>query len=130
MAKDEDLIRGVIENWLDATADGDLARILDLMTDDVEFLVPGQAPFGKKEFAGDPDSMEGMVFKGRSAIREVEVRDDLAYVRQDLAIEMTPKGGTPMRLSGPTLSIFKKAGDGKWRLFRDANFVGPEKSAP
>lgn len=129
MAKDEDLIRGVIENWLDATERGDIGRVLALMTDDVEFLVPGRAPFGKKEFAGDSNSMEGMAFKGRTSIREVEVAGDLAYVRQDLAVEITPKGGAQMRLSGPTLSIFRKSADGKWRLFRDANFVAPEKSA-
>ena len=129
MAKDEDLIRGVIESWLDATAEGDIARILTLMTDDVEFLVPGRPPFGKKEFAGDSDGMAEMIFSGRSSIREVEVAGDLGYVRQDLAIEITPKGGPKMPLSGPTLSIFKKGGDGKWRLFRDANFVAPEKSA-
>ncbi len=126
MTQDERLIRGVIDDWLDATAKGDIERVLTLMTDDVEFLVGGRPPFGKKEFAGDPGGMEGMIFSGRSSVREVEVAGDLAYVRQDLAIEMTPKGGALMRLSGPTLSIFKKGADGNWRLFRDANFVAME----
>ena len=130
MTHDEKLIRGVIDDWLDATEKGDHARVLSLMMDDVEFLTPGRPPFGKKEFAGGSDSMAGMVFSGRSAVREVEVRGDLAYVRQDLAIAMTPEGGAPMRLAGRMLSILKKGGDGRWRLFRDANFVAPEKAAP
>lgn len=120
-------VKAVIDHWLDATAKGDHARLLSLMTDDVEFLVAGRPPFGKKEFAGDSDSMAGMIFSGRSTVREIEVAGDLAYVRQDLAIEITLKGGSPMRLSGPTLSIFRKGADGEWRLFRDANFVAPEK---
>ena len=126
---DEKAVRKVIADWLDATAKGDHARLMTLMTDDVEFLVAGRAPFGKKEFAGDSASMEGMSFNGRSSVREVEVRGDLAYLRQDLCIEMAPNGGKAMRLSGPTLSIFKKGGDGRWRLFRDANFVTPDKTA-
>lgn len=123
MSPDEKLIRKVIDDWLGATASGDIDRILSLMTDDVEFLVAGRPPFGKKEFAGEPGAMDGMVFSGRSAVREVEVFGSFAYVRQDLVIEMTPKGGAPMRLGGPTLSIFRRGEDGKWRLFRDANFV-------
>ncbi len=118
-------VRQVIADWLDATATGDHARVLSLMADDVEFLTPGRAPFGKKEFAGDSDSMAGMVFDGRSTVREVEIMGDFAYVRQDLSIEMTPKGGAQMRLAGPTLSIFRKGADGRWRLYRDANFVEP-----
>lgn len=118
-------VTAVIDEWLDATAKGDHARLMDLMTDDVEFLVCGRPPFGKREFAGDSNSMKGMIFSGRSSVREVEVAGDFAYVRQDLSIEMTPKGGAAMRLSGPTLSIFRKGADSKWRLFRDANFVAP-----
>ena len=36
---------------------------------------------------------------------------------------MTPAGGEAVHRSGYTLTILKKADDGKWRLFRDANLV-------
>jgi uncharacterized protein (TIGR02246 family) len=126
MTPDEKLICGVIETWLEATQKGEVARVLDLMTDDIEFLVPGRPPFGKEAFAGESDGMKDVVFSGRSSVREVEVFGPFAYVRQELLIEMTPKGGAPMRLAGPTLSIFRKCDDGRWRLCRDANFVSPQ----
>ena len=40
---------------------------------------------------------------------------------------MTPlQGGTPMRRSGYTLTLFRKEPDGRWVLFRDANMVTAE----
>ena len=37
--------------WIDAVNAGDLARLLTLMTGDVVFLNPGQAPFGRDGFS-------------------------------------------------------------------------------
>ena len=48
---DEAAIRQVVDTWMDATRNGDLATILTLMTDDVLFMVPGREPFGKDAFA-------------------------------------------------------------------------------
>ena len=45
MGSDERAIREVHTTWIDAVNAGDLVRLLTLMTDDVVFLNPGQAPF-------------------------------------------------------------------------------------
>ena len=46
--------------------------------------------------------------------------------RTRLEVTVTSKhGGTPMRRSGHTLSIFRKS-DGKWLLTRDANMLGSD----
>lgn len=42
-------IRQVHETWISAVNAGDLARLLTLMTDDVVFLNPGQAPVGRQD---------------------------------------------------------------------------------
>jgi ketosteroid isomerase-like protein len=47
MSNDEQAIRTWLNDWQCASAKGDLETML---TDDMVFLVPGQAPFGKKEF--------------------------------------------------------------------------------
>ena len=46
MTDAERAIRDVLETWMAATKRGDLATVLNLMTDDVVFLVPGLEPFG------------------------------------------------------------------------------------
>jgi uncharacterized protein (TIGR02246 family) len=123
MTDDEHAIREVIATWMRASTAGDVATILDLMTEDVVFLVPGQEPFGKEAFAAASNGMKGATLEGKSDIREIEVRGDWAYVRSYLEIAMTPAGGTTVRRKGYTLSIFRKGGDGQWRLARDANLL-------
>ena len=128
MTDDERAIREVIATWMRASAAGDdIATVLNLMTDDVVFLVPGQEPFGKEAFAAASSGMKGAGLEGKSDIREIEVLGDWAYVRSHLEIAMTPAGGTTVRRKGYTLSIFRKGGDGRWRCPRrqppDANLL-------
>lgn len=127
MSDDERFVRAVIDEWLTATARGDIDAVLALMTDDVEFVTANAPPFGKKAFEASGRAMAVESFVGRPAIREVVISGRYAFVRNDLSIEMTMKGGAPMRLEGPILSVFKKGDDEKWRLWRDANFVAPAK---
>ena len=42
MSADERAIREVPQEWMRATAAGDLARVLELMADDIVFLTPGR----------------------------------------------------------------------------------------
>jgi ketosteroid isomerase-like protein len=50
MGCDERAIREVHATWIDAVNGGDLVRLLALMANDVVFLNPGQAPFGRDGF--------------------------------------------------------------------------------
>ena len=123
MSEDERAIRDVVATWMRASKAGDVETVLDLMTDDVIFLVPGQPPFGKGAFAAGSASMKDIAFDGTSDILEVQVFGDWAYLRNHIEVTMTPKGGAPVRRSGYTLSIMRKHSDGRWRLARDANLV-------
>jgi ketosteroid isomerase-like protein len=61
-----------------------------------------------------------------SEIEEIEVSGNMAFSRTRLSVTVTSKhGGTPLQRSGHTLSILRKGGDGRWRLSRDANLLGP-----
>ena len=51
MSSDELAIRRLIETWMHCTKTGETSAVLSLITDDVVFMVPGQEPFGKSEFA-------------------------------------------------------------------------------
>jgi uncharacterized protein (TIGR02246 family) len=128
MSEDERAIRDLVATWMEASKAGDTDKVLSLMTDDVIFMVPGQKPFGKAEFGAAARGMKGrMTLEGTSEIVELNISGDLAYIRNQIAITVTPEGGTPMRRAGPTLTILRKESDGRWRLARDANFVAEVK---
>ena len=129
MSPDERAIRDVITTWLSASTAGDTQKVLSLMSDDVMFLVAGRPPFGKQEFAASQSSLATHRIEATSDVREVVVAGDVAYARTQLAVTMTPiGGGKPLRRSGPTLSIFRRLGDGRWVLIRDANLLTVQES--
>jgi uncharacterized protein (TIGR02246 family) len=123
MSPDERAIRDLVDTWMKASRTGDTATVLSLMSDDVIFMVPGREPFGKDAFAASSQSMKGFRLEGSADVRELKVVGDWAYLRNFIEITVTPPGGTPVRRSGYTLTIFRKGADGKWLLTRDANLV-------
>ncbi|HEY7610339.1 MAG TPA: SgcJ/EcaC family oxidoreductase [Alphaproteobacteria bacterium] len=122
MTDDERAIRDLVETWMAASKAGDTAKVLSLMTDDAVFMVPGRAPFGKEAFAAAAQGQADFEFDGSSDIRELKVLGDWAYLRNYLAVTMTPRGGKPVRRSGHTLTILRKEA-GRWLLARDANLL-------
>ena len=125
MTDDERAIRDLVATWMSASRAGDLQTVLGLMTDDVVFMVPGREPFGKEVFAAAALGMKDVGMEGTSDIRELVVLGDWAYLRNHIAVTMTPPGGKPVRRAGYTLTILRKEPDGRWRLARDANLVAP-----
>jgi uncharacterized protein (TIGR02246 family) len=123
MHEDERAIRDLVARWMAASQAGDTPTVLSLMTDDVEFLVPGREPFGKAAFAAAAHNMQGVRMEGRSEIRELKVLGDWAYLRGYLEVSVTPPGGNSVRRAGHTLTIFNKQADGRWLLARDANLL-------
>ena len=122
---EEKAIRETIHAWLEATKNGDSKTLAEMLDDDVLFVVKDQPPFGKKEFfAGDQGAP--FRFESKVDIREVVVHGDWALTRVDLEIEMAPtKDSQPMKLSGRTMSVWRKKPGGRWAIWRDANMVAP-----
>jgi uncharacterized protein (TIGR02246 family) len=130
MANDEQAIRDLVETWCRATEAGDLDAILPLMADDMVFLTPGRAPFGKKEFEANGRQSAGQAeVKVQADVQEVRVSGDLAYAWLKLAVTVTPAGGSSMKMGGHTLGIYRREG-GRWVLSRDANLVMPTEPRP
>ena len=120
---DEAAIRQVVDTWMDATRNGDLATILTLMTDDVLFMVPGGEPFGKDAFAASFKGMDGVEIDGKSDIVEMRILGDWAFIRNHIDLKITQPDGKIAQRSGYTLTLFRKEADGQWRLARDANLL-------
>src|SRR5439155_26756452 len=123
MTEDERAIRELVDSWMAASKAGDVETVLDLMTDDVVFMVQGQEPFGKEQFRVASELMRGIAMEGQAEVREIEVIGDRAWIHNFIGVTITPASSAPVRRSGHTLGIFRKSADGGWRLFRDANLV-------
>jgi uncharacterized protein (TIGR02246 family) len=124
---DEQEIRQLVSTWMEASKAGDLDTVLSLMADDVVFLLPGQPPMRKADFAAASRAMAGKdapEFDGHSEIQEVRVLGDWAFMWARLTVVATPPGGAPMKRAGHTLTILRKQ-DGRWVLARDANLLAP-----
>ena len=124
---EEQKIRDLVTTWMAASKSGDLATVLGLMSDDVVFMTPGNAPFGKEAFAKASQAMAGIDIDGQSEIAEIKVLGDWAWLRNRLRVTVTPPGGKPIVRSGYTLTILQKNDHGNWVIARDANMLALEK---
>jgi uncharacterized protein (TIGR02246 family) len=120
---DEEAIRAVVDKWMEATAAGDVETVMGLMSDDVIFMVPGREPFGKEAFRAQSEQLKGVKVEGKSDIQEIEVIDDLAWMRNRLEVTITPTEGQAATRSGYTLTILRRQNDGNWVITRDANLL-------
>jgi len=126
MPNDEEAIRKLVDNWLAASKKNDIDTMLDLLAEDVIFMVPGKEPFGKKEFAAVRQEMKDIKMEGKSDIQEVKVLGDWAWMRNFLRVTFTsPQRSTTVH-SGYILTILRKNPDGNWVIARDANLLTPE----
>jgi len=126
MDRDEQAIRSLISTWLEATAAGDLPRVLELMADDVVFLGAGRPPMrGRNDYEAASKAIQGRI-EGAADIQEIRVFGEWAYCWNLLTVTIHPAGGgAPNRMSGPVLSILHRESDARWVIFRDANMVAP-----
>ena len=122
MSEDQRAIRNAIQTWMDSNKAGDTATVLSLMAEDVLFMVPGRAPFGKEGFAAASQGMKDVHMDGAADVQEVTVLGDWAWTRVHLTVTITPPNTKPMSRRGYTLSIWRKQ-SGAWVIFRDANLL-------
>jgi uncharacterized protein (TIGR02246 family) len=123
MGSDERAIREVHTTWVDAVNAGDLVRLLTLMTDDVVFLNPGRAPFGRDGFpVGFSVAHQQSRLRCISDLEEVVIVGEVAYTLCRDSLSVTSRaGGEATELAGHRITIYRKQPDGRWLLARDAN---------
>jgi uncharacterized protein (TIGR02246 family) len=128
MTDDERAIRDVVARWQFASRAGDVETVLNLMTDDVVFLLPGRPPMRKADFAAASRAQSeqpAMKIDGDNDIQEVQVAGEWAFMWSRLRVVATPADGSrPIERAGHTLTVFRKQ-SGQWRLARDANLLAP-----
>ena len=127
MQPDERAIREVHTTWIDAVNAGDLVTLLTLMTDDVVFLSPGQAPFGRNEFpVGFSVAHQQSSIHCISELQEVVIFGDVAYTLCRDSLSVAPRaGGEAVALAGHRITIYRRRPDNRWLLARDAHTLAP-----
>lgn len=127
MSSDEQEIRQLISTWMTATKAGDIDTVLELMSEDVVFLLPGRPPMiGRAAFAaaqGQTGAAQPRI-DGKSEIQEIQICGEWAFMWTKLEVTVTPPGASPITRAGHTLSVLKKE-NGRWLLARDANLLAP-----
>lgn len=125
MGSDERAIREVHTTWIDAVNAGDLVHLLSLMTDDVVFLNPGRAPFGRDGFpAGFSTAHQLSRIRCISELEELVVAGEVAYTVCRDSLSVTPRaGGEATKLVGHRITIYRKQPEGRWLLARDAHTI-------
>lgn len=123
MGPDEQEIHAVHSIWIDAVNAGDLDRLLTLTTDDVVFVNPGQAPFGRDGFSiAFSAAHQRMWIRCSSELEEVVVVGEVAYTRSRDALSAAERaGGSATELAGHRITVYRKQPDGRWLLARDAH---------
>jgi uncharacterized protein (TIGR02246 family) len=127
MGPDERAIREVHSTWIAAVNAGDLVGLLSLMADDVVFLNPGQAPFGRDGFpAGFSAAHQCARINCISELENVVVVGEVAYTLSRDALSVTPHAtAEAAQLAGHRISVYRKQSDGRWLLARDAHTLSP-----
>ncbi len=109
MSDDEQAIRDLISTWVQATGEGDLNRLVSLMSQDVVFMRPGAPPMGIKDFVTGFNKMQVEVTPV-----EIHASGDMAY-----AIVLIKAG----EMFGHSLGVYHKQANAQWVLVRDANLL-------
>ncbi|MEN3293658.1 MAG: hypothetical protein V7642_2911, partial [Burkholderiales bacterium] len=114
MQSDEEQIRQLVATWMAASKSGDVDTVLNLVADDIVFLVPGRPPMRKAEFADlsrAQSTQGGPTIDGTSEIQEIKILNDWAFMWTKLTVVATPPDGSPpVERAGHTLTILKKEG--------------------
>src|SRR5947209_11856239 len=115
MGPDERAIREMHSTWIDAVNAGDLVRLLSLMADDVVFLNPGQAPFGRDGFSpGFSAAHQEARIDCISELEDVAVVGEVAYTLSRDSLSVTPRaGGEAMQLAGHRITVYRKQHNGR-----------------
>ena len=115
-------IRAVFESWYRAMEDGDVDRLISLVSDDVIVKPPDAAPIAGKNSLRQA---LGAFLETHSEtvdydIQESEVCGQLAFSRILERATILPRtGGATAVVSGIHLTILRRQPDGEWLIARD-----------
>lgn len=121
-ADDKLAIRTLFERWYCAMEDGDVAKLLSLVTADVIIKAPGSPPILGISAVEQALTafLEGHSETVDYEVAEVEVSGQLAFARiSESARILSRSGSRAWSVNGMHLTILRRQPDGAWLLARD-----------
>lgn len=121
LAQDEVSIRSLpLDRWCAAEAARDLDAKMSLFTDDIVFLVAGQAPVtGLDEVRSwHARVWEGTKYQCSGSVDEVAVSGDWGFARGAYSGSFTDSSGTTEKSTGKFINIVRRNADGDWKIAR------------
>jgi uncharacterized protein (TIGR02246 family) len=107
--------------WIAAVRDGDVGRLLGMVTDDVVAMHPGgKTTHGKQELAEDFRRFFAKFRMDQAAIsEETVVAGERAFDRARVSTKVMPiAGGEPSQVNSEVIVILRRDTDGPWKLAR------------
>ena len=130
-AADIAAIKQLTQEHISAMASRDVAKLLQLNSDDVVYLPPGHAPIVGKAAVKE---MFEMFFAQFSTIQqsaspsEIEVWGDRAIAWGPEALKLTTESGQVIEMKGHGMSLMQRQPDGSWKFVRGINNLMPVRS--
>lgn len=122
-------IHELYADWFGAMEEGDVDRILSLVTDEV-ILKGGGGPAvrGRDALAvALRDFLDEFTEEVEYSVDEVEVAGEWAWARIDESTRIVPKDGRPpVTVTGMHLAVLRRDDGGGWRVARDVGAAAPE----
>jgi uncharacterized protein (TIGR02246 family) len=121
---DEAAIRQLSASWLAAVNAKDLGRIIDLVTDDVVFLLPEGPPVVGKTAV---EELYRRLFSGFELEQSVEIEDiyiagDRGFIWGTDSLKINPlKGGQQKQTKMLGMTIVQRQPDGPWKISHGIN---------
>jgi len=125
---DDVAIRTLTDEWLAAEQARDIDRLLEQVTEDAVFLMPGgRAVSGKAAIRNLFEAFfASFVSEHTVTIREVQVHGDWAFTWGEEVTVLRPvSGGPATQMQGFGCSILRRGPDGRWRFARGINNMAP-----
>ena len=123
-----DAVKAAEADLLAAFKAKDAQKVIGHYAADAEIVVPGEAVRSAAQAAkdlGDPAFAIDFV----NTRTDVAGGGDMAYTRGTFTVTYTDPGTRkPTSVSGNYVTVFKKFGDGSWKIVQDFSTPGPAKS--
>lgn len=117
-------IEGLTREYIAAIERKDIARLIDLNSDDVVYLPPGQAPIVGKTAVRQMFEMFFAQFSSieqSAATSEIKVFGDRALAWGPEAMKLTTHSGQVIELTGHGMTLMARQEDGSWKFVRGIN---------
>src|SRR5262245_15864734 len=115
-------VKRVINEWRDSINAGDIDRVLKVMADDFEIMLPGRPGLvGEKARAMFRDLLgNNTAYAEPWSNEEIILCGDWAIQRLTYQVTFTPKeGGAGVTEHGDSIHIFRRQPNGTWRMAKD-----------